>query len=297
MSGRLHSHVGVSRQPQAVRQESHRPKRQVIGLTRAATDATLRRSCLALQSGAAELFRYTAEPEAALVAREIIGDMKRTGFTLLELLVVLGILSLLTAILFPVFARAREKGRRTVCQSNLKQIALAVQQYVQDNSQMYPLENTWQNDVYTYIKNRQVYRCPSDQDEDMSTEQIITGSPGSLEVSPVDYKYNWTRLNIVQSISLPLPPNNYRGINDSAIASPATVWLNMDLGYETEDDVLQYGPEIDSSCGRSFYGSSQHSGGGNYSYLDGHVKWLTPEEAAEIECENGPLPAPFPKNM
>ena len=228
--------------------------------------------------------------------------MRRTGFSLLELLVVLGILSLLAAMLFPVFAIVREKGRRTVCQSNLKQIAFAVQQYVQDNNQMYPLGSTfdgstWQNDVYPYVKNCQVYRCPSDRDEDMSTDHIITGSPGSEEFSPVDYKYNWTRLNIVQSISLPLPPNNERGINDSAIASPATVWLNMDLGYETTDNVFHNEREVNSSCGRFFSESTQHSGGGNYSYLDGHVKWLTPEEAAEIECANGSLPAPFPSNM
>ena len=205
----------------------------------------------------------------------------------------MAIVASMAAILFPVLAAVRERGRRTVCQSNLKQLALAVQQYVQDNNQMYPLAGTWQNDVYPYLKTVQVYRCPSDQDEDMSSEHIITGSPSSLEDSPVDYKYNWKRLNNVQSISLPLPPNNFRGINDNALAFPAMVWLNMDLGYLTEDRVYHNEREITSSCGRLFDGSSQHSGAGNYSYSDGHVKWLTPGEAAEIECANGPLPTPF----
>ena len=48
-----------------------------------------------------------------------------------------------------------------------------------------------------------------------------------------------------------------------------------------------------TSCGRSFTGGTVHSGAGNYSYVDGHVKWLTPEQAGEIECANGPLPSPF----
>ena len=215
------------------------------------------------------------------------------GFTLVELLVVIAIISIIAAILFPVFTTVRERGRRTVCQSDLKQLALAVQQYVQDNSQMYPMGGSWHSGVYPYVKNVQVYRCPSDQDEDFSTYQLVTGSPNSQEASPVDYRYNWNRLNKYQTFQLPLPPNSVQGINDSVLAFPAMVWLNMDLGYMTEDHVYHNEREITSSCGRLFDGSTQHSGAGNYSYLDGHVKWLTPEEAAEIECANGPLPAPF----
>jgi len=215
------------------------------------------------------------------------------GFTLVELLVVIAIVSVITAILFPVFASVRERGRRTVCQSNLKQLALAVQQYVQDNSQMYPLASRWHSDTYPYVKNVQVYRCPSDQDENFSPDQLVTGPPNSQEASPVDYRYNWNRLNKIQTFQLPLPPNDSQGINDSVLAFPAMVWLNMDLGYITDDDVYHNAREVTSSCGRLFDGSSQHSSAGNYSYLDGHVKWLTPEEAGEIECANGPLPAPF----
>ena len=62
----------------------------------------------------------------------------RSGFTLIELLVVIAIVAVIAAILFPVFAGVRERGRRTVCQSNLKQIATAMQQYVQDNGGVYP---------------------------------------------------------------------------------------------------------------------------------------------------------------
>ncbi|MHC5879657.1 type II secretion system protein, partial [Streptococcus pyogenes] len=64
--------------------------------------------------------------------------MKRKAFTLIELLVVVAIISLLAAILFPVFARARENARKTSCMSNLKQMALATQMYVQDHDGRFP---------------------------------------------------------------------------------------------------------------------------------------------------------------
>lgn len=63
---------------------------------------------------------------------------QKTGFTLMELLVVIAIISILAAILFPVFARARENARRSSCMSNLKQIGLGIMQYTQDNDERYP---------------------------------------------------------------------------------------------------------------------------------------------------------------
>ena len=65
---------------------------------------------------------------------------KTKGFTLIELLVVVGIVAIIAAILFPVFASVRERGRRTTCQSNLKRLGLAMQQYVQDNNGTYPAD-------------------------------------------------------------------------------------------------------------------------------------------------------------
>ncbi|HAZ64135.1 MAG TPA: hypothetical protein DCZ72_11075, partial [Armatimonadetes bacterium] len=62
----------------------------------------------------------------------------RRGFTLIELLVVIAIIAILAAILFPVFAKAREKARAASCQSNLKQLGLSVMQYTQDWDEMYP---------------------------------------------------------------------------------------------------------------------------------------------------------------
>jgi prepilin-type N-terminal cleavage/methylation domain-containing protein/prepilin-type processing-associated H-X9-DG protein len=93
----------------------------------------------------------------------------KNGFTLIELLVVIAIIAILAAILFPVFAQAREKARQTSCLSNNKQLATAVMMYTQDYDEQFPagVENDWWQDTWVrltqpYVKNYQVYRCPSD---------------------------------------------------------------------------------------------------------------------------------------
>src|ERR1700710_903646 len=91
---------------------------------------------------------------------------RRTGFTLIELLVVIAIIAILAAILFPVFASAREKARQTTCASNLKQIGLGVMQYQQDYDETFPMlhyndaannEVRWFDAVGPYIKNGDKY--------------------------------------------------------------------------------------------------------------------------------------------
>jgi prepilin-type N-terminal cleavage/methylation domain-containing protein/prepilin-type processing-associated H-X9-DG protein len=88
----------------------------------------------------------------------------RRGFTLIELLVVIAIIAILAAILFPVFARAREKARQTSCLSNMKQMGLALLSYVSDYDETAPAYSVgpyhWNVLVYPYIKNMQLYRCP-----------------------------------------------------------------------------------------------------------------------------------------
>src|SRR5437870_4236195 len=111
-------------------------------------------------------------------------SLPRRGFTLIELLVVIAIIAILAAILFPVFAQAREAARKTSCLSNCKQMGLACMMYVQDYDEMYPC-NSWDtpaigtadNDtkdptyrsamqwlwrIQPYMKNRQLFVCPSD---------------------------------------------------------------------------------------------------------------------------------------
>jgi len=114
-------------------------------------------------------------------------QMKRHGFTLIELLVVIAIIAILAAILFPVFAKAREKARQTSCLSNVKQIVLGALQYVQDYDERTPGHGCtwrdyavagagptcWVSKIYPYVKNVQIFKCPS------GTQQAAVNVNGS----------------------------------------------------------------------------------------------------------------------
>ena len=96
--------------------------------------------------------------------------MRRRGFTLIERVVVIAIIAILAAILFPVFAKAREKARQSSCLSNIKQLTLAIMQYVQDYDETGPQRDTgaataprwgWTDVIMPYAKNSQMFLCPS----------------------------------------------------------------------------------------------------------------------------------------
>jgi len=93
---------------------------------------------------------------------------QKKAFTLIELLVVIAIIAILAAILFPVFAQAREKARATACMSNMKQIGLGMMQYVTDYDEKFPcgVGNSfgfgWAGEIYPYVKSQGVFACPSD---------------------------------------------------------------------------------------------------------------------------------------
>ena len=113
---------------------------------------------------------------------------KRRGFTLIELLVVIAIIAILAAILFPVFAQAREKARTISCTSNLKQLGTAVAMYVQDYDEHFPFGRNWTTytnpcgnkfQINPYLKNNAVWQCPSDanwvKDPDSGTGKTLDG--------------------------------------------------------------------------------------------------------------------------
>lgn len=122
---------------------------------------------------------------------------RRSAFTLIELLVVIAIIAILAAILFPVFAQARESARMSSCLSNMKQLGLSWNMYAQDYDEVYPLSRsvgypdnsrgdcgvwpeqvmdtgtkklTWKDETQPYIKNKQIYRCPSNPNNDVQAE-------------------------------------------------------------------------------------------------------------------------------
>lgn len=131
--------------------------------------------------------------------------MKR-AFTLIELLVVIAIIAILSAILFPVFATAREKARQTACLSNLKQIGLAFTQYEQDYDEFVPCGNElwgiegWAGRIYPYVKSTQVFLCPNDAgpgdiisyaaNANLVTYNTSTGALTPIEVSQMNSPCN-----------------------------------------------------------------------------------------------------------
>jgi prepilin-type N-terminal cleavage/methylation domain-containing protein len=144
------------------------------------------------------------------------GKLKsQNGFTLIELLVVIAIIAILAAILFPVFARARENARRASCQSNLKQIGLGIAQYTQDyDEKLIPMYNTvttvfWGTNIQPYLRSSQILNCPSAPS--VSAAALLTGQPA----------YG---LNVMAC-----PFDN--GVALAAINNPAELILSADNSY------------------------------------------------------------------
>jgi prepilin-type N-terminal cleavage/methylation domain-containing protein/prepilin-type processing-associated H-X9-DG protein len=207
----------------------------------------------------------------------------RKGFTLIELLVVIAIIAILAAILFPVFAKAREKARQTSCLSNVKQLVLGALQYVQDYDEMIPgyWDNSylWTEKIMPYVKNQQVFSCPSNKPGWQCPPSYGLGyhapeSDASVRDPNFRTGYGW---NAWYAPSYPAPgltpPASARGLYAStalgAVNLPAETIL---LGDGT--CARQYGPIWVYNVQINSPSYNKHNDGNNYGFVDGHAKWL-----------------------
>ncbi|MEO7718380.1 MAG: DUF1559 domain-containing protein [Capsulimonas sp.] len=210
-----------------------------------------------------------------------------SGFTLIELLVVIAIIAILASILFPVFAKVREKARQTSCASNLKQLGLGIMQYNQDNDETNPYafgndkhpDATWCSQIMPYVKSVGVFACPDDTysrgatDLDAFYNPIAGQAPQitsySITLGWGDWGGDWSASNTKLA----------------GITSPATTIVLSERWNAYHFVKVDWAQDNWCSSGEYLNGqnggpaaATGHSGGSNYAFCDGHVKWLRYEQ-------------------
>jgi prepilin-type N-terminal cleavage/methylation domain-containing protein/prepilin-type processing-associated H-X9-DG protein len=196
------------------------------------------------------------------------------GFTLIELLVVIAIITILAAILFPVFAQAREKARQTSCASHLKNLGTAVLMYTGDYDEVLPLAafatpagaQTWHDIIDPYVKNKQIWQCPSSLVRKADADGKLT----------THFGYNVRYLTTMALDFSNFLSHTARSL--AAVENPAETVALADArssiagSFCGDDGKFLLPPNAPNAhCwGRP---ALLHQSGANLFWLDGHMKW------------------------
>ena len=197
---------------------------------------------------------------------------RKSGFTLIELLVVIAIIAILAAILFPVFARARENARRASCLSNTKQIGLGAAQYTQDYDERFPpaynqdTQRPYYDLLQPYLKSTQIFQCPSDTPHSVAEAFSLAASV----VTPTDgVSYGWNFLYLTHG-GVAGRTYQYGGVSLAQIASSSETVMLAD----TPDSNADWAIASRTSYGVTYEPPPRHLEGANICFVDGHSKWF-----------------------
>lgn len=215
----------------------------------------------------------------------------RRGFTLIELLVVIAIIAILAAILFPVFAQAREKARQTACMSNMRQIGMAIYMYMQDYDEQsvhthHDLEDDetiadlypWYQPLQPYTKNNGIFRCPSLNDTPTVFPNIITLA--DWNTYRTDYLINGFFSHGIALAAFSAPAEQIMFAERNAgiaffdyHAWPSAPDGNWERGF-LDGSGYRIGDVNTNSQVPEPRNGGRHSQGDNYTFADGHAKWF-----------------------